>query len=121
MMPPAKPDMRPDWRTVFDVLRSHYSGAEICRAMGLTMLSERMVQAYYSGDREPLTFRGLALLRLWSARTGQPMEAVPMVPVVRGHRRARQPVDRSPQMQSLPAWPPAPQPSVRTIKRRNGR
>jgi len=96
--------MAPNWpQVIAEIVASGLTNSEIAKRIDLSVRGI----TYLAGGRQPFFHRGERLLALWCERTGQPREAVPMAPVLRGHRMARRAVDASPQVQSLPAWPPA--------------
>jgi hypothetical protein len=67
---------------------------------------------YLQQGRQPFFHRGDCLVRLWCERTGKPREEIPTGEVLRGHRRARQARDASPQMRNAQALMEAIKPPV---------
>jgi hypothetical protein len=71
--------MTPDWfRVITDLINLGLSMHEIGRTLGVDF-SRDLVRHYRNGT-QPLYVRGEALLRLWSQRTGRPVDEVPRVP-----------------------------------------
>ncbi len=110
-------NLAPDWAKMIEELSNRIPVKHIARVMGLTILSESMLRSYRNGV-QPMYWRGEALVVFWCETMNRTREQLPMIPVQRGHRSARRQSDTSPKVVNLPEWPPAPQASVKPIKRR---
>ena len=111
-----RPQLAPDWgRVIDDMVRAKLTLAEIGHAMAVD-LTDRMISHYRAGV-QPTYWRGAALLKLWTEKTGKTLDTVPMREVVRGHRVPNnRPDPPGPRAQSLPDWPPCPPKSVAPLK-----
>jgi hypothetical protein len=105
----------PDWPAVISqILAAGVARTDVLKRVGSTHRAlwhlERGVQ--------PLFYRGELLVALWCEATGRTRSDVPMTLVIRGFRKARQALDRSPKLQSLPDWPPVQRVEMQGKKRR---
>lgn len=81
-------------------------------------LNERMLHHYQRGA-QPMHWRGELILAQWCKAFGKPRSDAPtMTLTTHRHRvdRRLQP-EEGPRVQSLPQWPPAPQPAVKPRKK----
>lgn len=75
----------PDWfRVITDLVYLGISMRDIGRSIGVEV--SRDLMRHYRNGTQPLYVRGEALLRLWSEKTGRPVEDVPRVPYIPSHR-----------------------------------
>lgn len=84
----------PDWSLIIIQLqRAGVLNREICEAMGVSQLTDRMVAkfpqrmiSHYHNGQQPLHWRGEGIIGLWCARLGKERAELPMTDLIRGHR-----------------------------------
>jgi hypothetical protein len=109
-------DTAPDWPIVIEqIVATGLTHEEIARRANQSLKGMRLL---CDGMRQPLFYRGDALIVVWCEMTGKTRNDIPRREVVRGHRKARGPADLSPKLQSLPAWPPVQRVDMQGKKRR---
>jgi hypothetical protein len=108
----------PDWATVIQqIVASGMTEHDISKQPGVA-LSLKAVR-YLATGVQPLFHRGEALVVLWCLRTGKARGEIPLAPVLRGHRMARQRADLSPKIMNTQLLMEAIKPPVQ--KRRTSR
>jgi hypothetical protein len=113
------PARTPDWGLMIEqLIHRGMTAKQIGDAMS-SVLTVRMIDHYRSGV-QPIHFRGEALITLWCKTLKAQRDALPMAELVRGHRVANRNVQTGPRVQSVPDWPPAPQPSVKPRRKQRG-
>jgi hypothetical protein len=110
----------PDWPTVIEqIVATGMTELEISKQPGVA-LSLKAVR-YLATGVQPLFHRGDALVRIWCDRTGNPREAIPLAPVLRGHRMARATVDLSPKMANAQLLMEAIKPPVQRVAKQGAK
>ena len=117
-----KPQLAPNWGLMIeDLMRTGMTQSDVGKAMGLD-LTDRMLGFYRAGV-QPTFWRGDALLNLWLAVCKKQRDAVPMLPVTRGHRVPNnREVSQAPRLAgNLPSFPPIDGASTRPAAKRGRR
>lgn len=92
----------PDWAAIIAaIIATGMSEGDIARAPGVCV-SIKAVR-YLASGVQPLYHRGNALVDLWCVRTGLGRDELPLIELVRGHRKARGAADLSPKMLNVQA------------------
>ncbi|MEY2875249.1 MAG: hypothetical protein RLZZ373_2620 [Pseudomonadota bacterium] len=111
----------PDWAAMIEQMCDRGLSYNDIGLATQSVLTVRMVRHYASGV-QPLHWRGEQMIALWCETLQRSRADLPLAEVLRGHRRDGRRDHRShdtgPRLQTLPAWPPAPQPAVKPVKRK---
>ncbi|HEX7639836.1 MAG TPA: hypothetical protein VF457_15675 [Burkholderiaceae bacterium] len=92
----------PDWAIVIaDIVATGLTESDVAQRAEVSNKAIR----YLARGVQPLFHRGDALVELWCAVTRKARAELPLVELVRGHRKARGPADTAPRLQNLPAFP----------------
>lgn len=105
----------PDWANIITaIIATGMTESDISRSPGIGVSIKAI--RYLASGVQPLYHRGNALVDLWCVRTGLAREALPLIDLVRGHRKARGAPDLSPKMMNAQALMEAIKPPVQQVQ-----
>lgn len=115
-----KTNQAPDWPTIIAaIIATGMTESDISRAPGVGVSIKAI--RYLAGGVQPLYHRGSALVDLWCIRTGLARETLPLIDLVRGHRKARGAPDLSPKMANAQLLMEALKPPVQQVKQQGAK